>query len=499
MVDAVFERLLRPKWRGRSEPRPQSRLFRLFIRGLGWAVALSALAILCWGLAAEARSSYLQSRVFSSLTRDMSFAVRPGPNRTIRFPKWGPYDERLGYTGLPAFLTSLNAHHFAVERQAEWSDALARFIDYGGYAIYGEKARAGIRLFDRDGNRLYRASYPERAFAEFGEIPPVVVQSLLFVEDRDLLDPREPRRNPAVEWSRLTLAVAGRAAGLLDRRFREGGASTLATQTEKFRHSPGGRTPGVGEKFRQMLTASARAYRDGPDTRAARRQIVTAYLNSEPLASRPGHGEIIGVPEALWLWYGTELAEANRVLTAPATTKAEIARKGEIYRQVLSLLLAGRRPAYYLLEHHDALAALTDYYLRLLAAAGIIDAGLRDTALHTELHFRADIPPPPAMSFVGNKATDRIRAKLVSLLHLSDLYALDRLDLTGYATVDTPAQQRVTDVLTRLGDPAYVRLLGLVGRNLLGGENPRFGIFTFGSVCAFRVSFSPISLFSAKM
>jgi membrane peptidoglycan carboxypeptidase len=111
--------------------------------------------------------------------------------------------------------------------------------------------------------------------------PPVVVESLLFVEDRDLLD---PRRNPAVEWSRFTLAVAGRAVSLLDRRFGEGGASTLATQTEKFRHSPGGRTPGVGEKFRQMVTASARAYRDGPDTRAARRQIVTAYLNSEPLA-----------------------------------------------------------------------------------------------------------------------------------------------------------------------------------------------------------------------
>ena len=118
------------------------------------------------------------------------------------------------------------------------------------------------------------------------------------------------------------------------------------------------------------------------------------------------------------------------------------------------MLLAGRRPAYYLIEHHDALAALTDNYLRLLAAAGIIDAGLRDAALHSKLHFRADIPPPPAISFVGNKATDQIRAKLVSLLQLPDLYALDRLDLTGYATVDTPAQKRVTDVLTRLGDPA---------------------------------------------
>src|SRR5206468_2880108 len=70
------------------------------------------------------------------------------------------------------------------------------------------------------------------------------------------------------------------------------------------------------------------------------------------------------------------------------------------------------------------------------------------------------------------KATDRLRAELMTLLHLPDLYALDRLDLTGYGTIDTAAQKRVTDVLVRLGDPAYVRSLGLVGHNLLGGENP---------------------------
>ena len=402
----------------------------------------------------------------------MSFAVRSGPNRTIRFPKWGPYDERLGYVGLPVFIASLNAHHFAVERQAEWSDELARFVDQGGYAIYGEKSRTGLALFDRDGNPLYRASYPERTYADFGSIPPLVVDSLVFVEDHDLLDFQDPRHNPAVEWSRFALAAAGHVASLLDRRFREGGARTLATQIEKFRHSPGGRTPHAVEKLRQMVTASARAYRDGRDTTAARRQIVTTYLNSEPFASRSGYGEIIGIPEGLWLWYGTDLSEANRVLTTQAATKAQITRKGEIYRQILSLLLAGRRPAYYLIEDHAALAALTDNYLRLLAVAGVIDAGLRDAALRAELHFRADIPPPPTMSFVGNKATDRIRAKLVSLLHLPDLYALDRLDLTGYATVDTPAQKRVTDVLARLGDRSYVRSLGLVGHNLLGAENP---------------------------
>ena len=215
-----------------------------------------------------------------------------------------------------------------------------------------------MKLFDRDRNPLYQASYPDRAYRDFSSIPPLVVDSLLFIEDHGLLDLQDPERNPAVEWGRFMLAVAGRIASVVDRRFREGGASTLATQIEKFRHSPGGRTPGIAEKFRQMVTASARAYRNGPQTAAARRDIVTTYLNSTPLGSRPGYGEIIGVPEALWVWYGTDLAEANRVLTAPATTKAQWARKGEVYRQVLGLLLANRRPAYYLNGGGAALARL---------------------------------------------------------------------------------------------------------------------------------------------
>jgi membrane peptidoglycan carboxypeptidase len=139
---------------------------------------------------------------------------------------------------------------------------------------------------------------------------------------------------------------------------------------------------------------------------------------------------------------------------------------------VLSLLLAGRRPAYYLNSDGAALAALTDSYLRLMVTAGIISPPLCDAGLAAKLHFRSELPPPEAVSYVGNKATDRLRTELLSTLHVPDLYALDRLDLSGYGTVDTAAQKRITEVLTRLGDPAYVKSLGLVGHNLLGNENP---------------------------
>ncbi len=470
MVDAVWGRLRIGRVR-----RHRRNWLAPFLRGvsvLRWATVAAVLALVVYGVVAEFRTSFLQSVLFSRLARHMTFTVGPGPSRAIIFPKYGPYDERLGYVGLPHFIESLEDHHFAIASQAKWSPALEDFVKDGGYAIYHEKERAGLELFDRDGAPLYRASYPERSFADFSAIPPVIVKSLSFIEDKDLFAPGEPDRNPAIDWPRFGLAATGRVAGVVDPHLRAGGASTLATQTEKFRHSPEGRTPGVVEKLRQMVTATAHAYLGGPNTMAARRRIMTAYLNSEPLGSRPGYGEIIGVPEALWRWYGTDLANADWVLTRPAITPAELARKGEIYRQVLSLLLAGRRPGYFLIDDHDALERLTDRYLRLLADTGVINPVLRDAALAEHLEFRNNVPLSAAQIYVGDKATEELRDQLVTLLRLPDFYALDRLDLSGWSTIDTAAQKRISDVLSRLADPAYDHSLGLYGEQLLGSASP---------------------------
>jgi membrane peptidoglycan carboxypeptidase len=267
-------------------------------------------------------------------------------------------------------------------------------------------------------------------------------------------------------------ASPGRVGALVVPHLRQGGGSTLATQIEKFRHSPRGLTGGIGEKFRQMLTASARAYSDGPDTLQRRKEIVTTYLNSTPLGSMPGYGEIIGVPEALWIWFGTDYAEATKILNAAPRNAAGLARKGAVYRQVLSLLLSERRPSYYLMTNRDALNALSEKYLRVLCDAGVIDPALRDAALAAELHFRTAPPPISAVSFVPQKATEDVRNKLVSLLKLPDLYSLDRLDLSAETSVDTAAQARVTAVLQRLSDPAFLRSSGMIGKQLLGGGDP---------------------------
>ena len=437
-----------------------------------WLLALAVIGALGWAAEQEIGSSKLQAAFFTQLDRGMGYAVQAGPSETIRWPNGGPYDGRLGYSQLPQFISALEKHGFAIESQAAWSPGLDRFVGEGAFPIYPEKARSGLKIFDRGGAEIYDAHVPERVYPDFAKIPPLVVGSLVYIEDRYLFDPNTPKRNAAVEWNRFGLAVLGRIGGLVVPHLKVGGASTLATQIEKFRHSPEGRTERAGEKLRQMVTASARVYADGPVTVHRRQQIVTEYLNSTPLSSRPGYGEVIGLPDALWVWFGTDFAEANRVLTSTPRNPAEWARKGEVYRQVLSLLLADRGPSYYLLNDRSALEALTDKYLPVLHDNGIIDARLRDAALVARLRFRAEAPPMTTVTYGGRKATQEARAKLMTWLRMPSLYPLDRLDLKIDTTVDTAAQERIANVLQHLSDPKVLRERGMLGHQLLGDADP---------------------------
>ncbi|MGE3333540.1 MAG: transglycosylase domain-containing protein [Rhodospirillaceae bacterium] len=448
-------------------------LFRAPVKLRTISFAFAGIVAVGAGIAVlEAQSSYLQANFLTKRAQNMAYAVQPGPAPDAQFPATGPYDERLGYTAIPSFVERLTDKGFTVDQQAAPSEQMHAFVADGGYAVYREKNQAGLKIVDRSGQPVYAKSFPQWVYSDFETVPRLMADTLLFIEDRELLNDRFDRRNPAVSWSRFAGAAASRVPGLSEFIPVRGGASTLATQIEKFRHSPGGRTGSAGEKLTQMLTASMRAYMDGPDTTAARQRILVTYLNSTPLGSRAGYGEIIGIADGLAAWFGTDFKEANRVLTGTPRTDTERARKAEIYKQVLSLLLAQRRPAYYLGSDHAALEKLSNRYLAALKASGLIDAGLHKTARAAKLKFTKTPPAPPPVSFTERKAADLIRTELLNALRVPGYYSLDRMDMTVHSTIDRTAQRDVVRVLDRLDERDYVKSLGMTGENLLGNSDP---------------------------
>ena len=436
-------------------------------------------------VAQELRSSDYQARFFAGLAGKASYTLAAGPSPSIRFPLSAPYDDRLGYADLPVFFGKLQSRNFGIVKQARISSGMAEILDAGYFAPYPEKIQSGLSILDCHNDSLFQARYPERIYQGFDDIAPILVQSLLFIENRELLDPRYPKRNPAVEWDRLANAVLIKARSAVTGDGRAPGGSTLATQIEKYQHSSEGRTSSIREKLQQMVSAALRAYQQGEDTSAVRRQIVLSYMNTMPLSAKAGFGEVHGLGDGLWVWYGRDFSEVNRIMKNAAAQNDSI-HDGEhlqeqalLYKQALSLLISQRRPSYYFDANEAELAQLTDSHLRLLGSAGVITPALRDAALQATLKRRSSRVPAEAVSFVTQKAANAVRTHLAGLLGGSRLYDLDRLDLSVASTLDAPVQAAVTDLLRKLREPANARAAGLSAKQLLERGDPAKVVYSF--------------------
>nr|MBA2724174.1 hypothetical protein [Methylibium sp.] len=64
----------------------------------------------------------------------------------------------------------------------------------------------------------------------------------------------------------------------IDAEHSAGGGSTLATQIEKYRHSPDGRTAGARDKLPQIASASLRVYADGEVGWRANQALIVGVL-----------------------------------------------------------------------------------------------------------------------------------------------------------------------------------------------------------------------------
>jgi membrane peptidoglycan carboxypeptidase len=439
----------------------------------GWAIALLALGLIAAIAYHELRTSALQSHFLSLYVTKLSYAVESGPSPAIAFPEGGPFDRQRGYSLIPEFQPRLAARGHRVTQQARQSPELIRLIDWGVPPPYAESPVAGLVIRDMRGTVLHDARPRAGFYRRFEDVPPLVVNTLLFIENRELGRASDPRSNPAVDWPRLTKATmlyAGSRVGLAD--HVEGG-STLATQLEKYRHSPDGRTESPVDKLRQMAAASLKAYRDGPDTRAQRHRIVVDYLNSMPLAGVPGVGEVSGLGEGLRGWFGLELDDVTKLLAAPGAS----AERARAFKHVLALLYAVRAPSYYLIENRGALEQRVSAYAALLLAAGVLDADLYRQLAAVRLRFAEPVVAGPA-TFIGRKASNAVREELRYGLGVAGFYQLDRLDLTVDTTVDAALQDAAIRLFRALEGPEFVQTQGLRAERMLAKGDPSRVIYS---------------------
>ena len=346
---------------------------------------------------------------------------------------------------------------------------MAELADYGLFTAYHEKSQAGLRITDKNDQVVFNALFPAYGYPDFKAIPPLILNSLLFIENRELLSDNNSTVNPAIEWDRLGFAGLQLMAHKLGATSTVPGGSTLATQLEKYRHSKNGYTNSIVDKFRQIGSASVRAYLMGPNTLKMRQEIALSYLNSMPLAATPKLGEVHGLGDGLSAWFNADFEQINLLLNADALKPPRqiSPQQALAYRQVLNILLSQRRPSYFLGRGYDALQRLTDRYLRIMTQQGVVSVAMGHAALKL-----SNLPPHRAMSepakFMAERKTQNVlRTRLAKALGVRSNYELDRLDLTVKTTLDYDTQQAVTTALKQLSQPETARKAGILGFRLL--------------------------------
>jgi membrane peptidoglycan carboxypeptidase len=449
-----------------SSPRKR----KWWISVLLWVSFLLVLAgiLIAFFLRKELKTSEYQARFFHQRSSRLVSSLEHGSAVPFQSSK-GPYDQRLGYSNLHLYQNRLKDQGFRQITYTHVRDDTEFLKRFDLTFPYRAKTRSGLSVQGDNNTPLYSFKEPRWHFTEFSSISELVINTLLFIEDRSLLDMEHPRKNPAVEWDRFFKAISDLVIDKFVSRRKVPGGSTLATQMEKYRHSPGGRTSSPGDKIRQMISASLKAYHESEDTREYRKSVVLDYINSVPLAALPGYGEIHGLADGLWAYFGENPLEINEILSRPSDTLSpeELSRQARAYKQILSLFIAHRRPSDYLDENPARLLSHIDKYLPLLFREGIISYSLYQAALHEEVVYRRTLPPRDRSSFAARKGPSVVRTHLLSTLKTSSLYELDRLDLAVESTINTKVQEQVTEYLMGLLEKDGIRDAKLDGYRLL--------------------------------
>ncbi|MDG5816856.1 transglycosylase domain-containing protein [Chitinispirillales bacterium ANBcel5] len=425
----------------------------------------------------ETQTHHFSANYLSEKASDFNYELTEGANYHIIYPQRGPLNKRRGYNRLPEFLNRLSAHQYTIEYQATLSPSMLNYIERGYNVPYREKSQAGLTITDNDGREFFSSLHPSPVYHSFDSVPKLILNTLLFIEDRNLLDTAVLHRNPAIDWRRFIGSTIHFGLSRVGLSNNLSGASTLATQLEKFCYSPGGMTTGPQEKVRQMVSASFRAYMGGRNTLDAREDIAVKYLNKVPFGAYRGYGEVNGLGEGLKIWYGTTLDSVNLSLGESAKFPQH---RGRFYRMVLSLFISQRRPAYYLRpESESSLNSIVDSYLGLLHRKNIINTELYHDARNAQISINDPNEHPYVKHRPINKSANVIRTALMSKLSVPGLYDLDRFDMSVQSTILSNSTNQVEHLFNNLNRVSFLDSSGLRGHRLLNRGDPDSVVYSF--------------------
>lgn len=445
----------------------QPRLFKRIVSYLLLFILLVSIPIGIF-LRHELKTSEFQAKYFHSYAQKLTAELKSGEGMPYPAPK-GPYDKRLGYSDLPLLHENLKKNSFSQTSHVEVSQEAIDIANIGLTYPYRAKTQSGLKIIGQNDQAIFNFTEPNWIFPSFESISPLILNSLLFIEDRSLLDKKNVMRNPAVEWDRFFKALMDLVMDKLISERKVPGGSTLATQVEKFRHSSGGRTSSPKDKIQQMISASLKAYNKSENTIQSRQKIALDYINSVPLAALPGYGEIHGLGDGLWAYFGEDPRKINEILRqSPSELDEERMRaKGRAFKQVLSLFLAHRRPSDYLDDNPQQLQLQVEKYLPIFFKEGIISYPLYKASLAENTPYRRILPKAHRVPYASRKGPSVVRTHLLNILGIGTLYELDRLDLKVNSTLNLKVQEEVTRFLLSLQEPDAVRTKGLDGFRLL--------------------------------
>ena len=334
------------------------------------------------------------------------------------------------------FNPGLTAQNYRVTQQVRQSETMLSLLEHGVSPPYPERPDTGLEIRGVDGSPLFRYGQSEFLFGKIDDIPPLLVKTLLFLENRDLDHPATPWQNPVIEWDRTLKAALMYVGAKLHLPVPVQGGSTLAVQLEKFRHSPNGRTDTPLEKLRQI----------------SRRQPQSLPRQAPiPVLGASASSSIISIP---CRWPRRPVTARFTVLakvSSPGSACASIRRRAALnepgrtpakvraFKYILTLLISVRAPSVFLVDERDSLEEKVDQFTRLMARAGLIDWELAAQVQDMPIRFLPAAPLPPQPSSSRNKAANAIRTNMMDALGVTNLYDLNRLHLQVDSTFDVVA------------------------------------------------------------